>query len=69
MLVSVIKDFKIGRDSFVAGEKRNIDDEVALKYARRGWVFIEGVTPEHRVPEALTLNIHNATQGITTNGE
>lgn len=69
MLVPVIKDFKVGHDSFVAGEKRNIDDEVALKYARRGWVFVKGVTPEHCVPEDITLNIHNATQGMTTNGE
>lgn len=65
MQVPILTPFKVGRDSYAAGEVREIADDEALKFARRGWVLVEGVTPDPQTGGVLTLDIHNARLGHT----
>lgn len=62
-LYEILKPFKDGRDSFAAGEKRAMDAARAAKFARRGWVLVQGVTPESDVPKHQTLEIEDGLIG------
>lgn len=59
----VLEDFKDGRDTYFKGELREISRADAERFARLGWVLVDGVTPDPQTGGTLTIDIHNARMG------
>lgn len=68
MQVTILTSFKKGYQSYEAGEVRSIPDEDAIVFARRGWVLVDGITPDAQTGGTLTLDIHKARMGTTSKG-
>lgn len=63
MSYRILQSFKDGKDSYVQGETRHMEPEAAMKFARRGWVLVDGVTPDPVTGGTLTLEIHDGRLG------
>lgn len=61
-LYPILKTFLDGRDRYVAGELRHFDEE-PTEFAKEGWVMVEGVTPEEKVPTEFKLDIQGGVLG------
>lgn len=62
----ILQTFMDGRTRYVEGELRHFD-EVPTEFAKAGWVYIEGVTPDEKVPTEFKLDIQNSVIGLVDN--
>ena len=65
-LHQILTTFLDGRNSYVAGELRHFDEE-PTEFAKAGWVYVDGVTPDDKVPTEFNLDVHNGVLGTADN--
>lgn len=60
----ILQTFMDGRSRYVAGELRHFDEE-PTEFAKAGWVLVEGVTPDAKVPTEFKLDVNGGVLGAT----
>lgn len=66
MHVRILSTFLDGATRYEQGETRSMPDDTAVKFARRGWVLVDGVTPDAKTGGTLDLEIHNSRIGLNS---
>lgn len=66
-LHKILVRFNDGKDRYFPGEVREFA-ETPTTFAEAGWVFVEGVTPDEKIPTEFKLDIQDGVLGQTATG-
>lgn len=58
----ILQTFMDGRTRYFAGELRHFDEE-PTEFAKAGWVLVDGVTPDEKVPTEFKLDVQSGVLG------